>query len=40
MTKTTAKLASDVLSKVANFFVISASPVTHRPEIPQELKKQ
>lgn len=39
MTKIAAKLASGLLSKVANYFVVSASPVIHRPEIPQELKK-
>jgi cyclic lactone autoinducer peptide len=39
VTKLTARLASIFLSKVAGFFVVSASPVTHRPEIPAELKK-
>lgn len=34
-----AKIVSTVLDKVAGFFVLSASPVSHRPKIPTELKK-
>lgn len=34
-----AKNASNVLTKIANYFVFTASPfVAHRPEVPQELK--
>jgi cyclic lactone autoinducer peptide len=39
VTKLAAKVVSTLLSKVAGFFVVSASPVSHRPEIPAELKK-
>lgn len=39
MAKLAAKLASSFLNRIAGFFVLSASPVTHRPEIPAELKK-
>jgi len=39
MKAATAKLASRVLNRIANYFVRTASPVAHRPEIPEELKK-
>lgn len=34
-----AKLASSVLNGIARFFVQTASPLGHQPEIPEELKK-
>jgi cyclic lactone autoinducer peptide len=39
MKPSTAKLASTVLNRIASYFVQAASPVAHRPEIPEELKK-
>ncbi|MEF3306348.1 cyclic lactone autoinducer peptide [Paenibacillus sp. GYB003] len=40
MIKIAAKIVSGILSKIAGYFVVSASPVIHRPEIPQELKQK
>lgn len=39
MNKLMAKLASNVLDRIAIYFVKTASPHVHRPEIPEELKK-
>lgn len=40
MKQNIAKNASKVLTKIANYFVFTASPfVGHRPEAPQELLK-
>lgn len=38
MASITAKIASYVLNGIARFFVQTASPTQHRPEIPEELK--
>ena len=38
--KIVAKKASKVLSGIASYFVLTASPwAAHRPEVPEELKK-
>jgi cyclic lactone autoinducer peptide len=34
-----AKLSSSILDGIARFFVQTASPITHQPEIPEELRK-
>lgn len=39
MTRTAAKLVSMFLNGIARYFVQTASPSAHRPEIPEELKK-
>lgn len=39
MTRTIAKVSSAILSVIARYFVQTASPSAHRPEIPEELKK-
>jgi cyclic lactone autoinducer peptide len=34
-----AKMISFSLNGIARYFIRAASPIAHRPEIPQELKK-
>ncbi|MFB9753713.1 cyclic lactone autoinducer peptide [Paenibacillus hodogayensis] len=38
MARLTAKVASYFLNGIARFFVQTASPTQHRPEIPNELR--
>lgn len=40
MSKTLAKYVSNVLDRIAAYFATTASPIaSHRPELPEELKK-